>query len=104
MVAMPEEIGESELIKQRRKKLEAIAKSGIYAYGERFETSSSIKELKASFSEGRPAVLAGRIMASREHGKSRFYDLKDSSGKIQVYLKEDVVGPKVYEFLDNLDI
>ncbi|MBI5144329.1 MAG: lysine--tRNA ligase [Candidatus Omnitrophica bacterium] len=101
---MVQEIGESELIKQRKKKLEAIGNSGVYAYGEKFEVSSSVKDLKDSFSEGGLVVLAGRIMASREHGKSRFYDLKDSSGKIQIYLKEDILGIKEYKFLDNLDI
>lgn len=98
------EIQENELITKRKAKLGAITKSGIYAYGEGFEVSSTIKDLKDNFSEGKAVVLAGRIMACREHGKAKFYDLKDSSDKIQIYLKEDVLGRETYDFLNNLDI
>ena len=101
---MAEHIEENELIKQRKAKLDAITKSGVYAYGGKFETTSSIKDLKDAFSEGRAVALAGRVMATRVHGKSVFYDIKDSSGKIQVYIKEDIIGPKGFEFLKNLDI
>ncbi len=101
---MAEHIEDNELIKQRRTKLEAITKSGACAYGEKFDVSSSIKALKDSFLEGASAVLAGRIMACREHGKSRFYDLKDSSGRIQLYMQKDIIGQEAFEFLNNLDI
>ncbi|MDP2913626.1 MAG: lysine--tRNA ligase [Candidatus Omnitrophota bacterium] len=101
---MPEPLEENELIKQRRLKLENIAKGGIDAYGGRFEVSATIKALKENFEEGRPAVLAGRIMAIRAHGKSLFYDIKDSTGKIQGYAKEDILGLENFKFLNNLDI
>ena len=92
------------LIAERVSKLEAIKKLGIEPYGERFDISGPIKELRESFSEGKAAQIAGRIMAMREHGKSAFYDLKDSSGRIQLYFKEDIVGKETYEFLKYLDI
>jgi lysyl-tRNA synthetase class 2 len=48
---------------------------------------------------------AGRITALREHGKSSFLDLRDSSSKIQVYIKEDVVGKDIYDnIFKRLDI
>lgn len=95
---------ESELIKQRKAKLEAINKKGLYAYGGRFETTSSIKELVDNFAEGKPASLAGRIMACREHGKAKFYDLRDCGGKIQLYVKSDIVGEDGFELSNNIDI
>src|SRR3989338_7003866 len=95
---------ENDLIKQRRAKLEALAKGGVYAYGGRFEASSSIQALTDDFAEGKAVSLAGRIMAAREHGKSLFYDIKDSGAKIQVYVKEDIVGAGVYTSLKNFDI
>jgi len=95
---------ESDLIKQRRAKLDAITSKGIYAYGGRFDTTSSIKELTDNFVEGKAATIAGRIMACREHGKAKFYDLKDSTGKIQLYIKADIVGPDVFELSNNTDI
>lgn len=95
---------ENELIKQRRTKLDAINRKGIYAYGGKFDTSSSIKELTDNFAEGRAVTLAGRIMACREHGKAKFYDLKDSAGKIQLYVKSDIVGTEAFELSNNMDI
>ncbi|MFH1190379.1 MAG: lysine--tRNA ligase [Candidatus Omnitrophota bacterium] len=96
---------ENELIKQRREKLKAITDSGLYAYGGRFETTSNIGALKGDFAEGKTVSLAGRIMAVRLHGKSMFYDLKDSSGKIQAYIKEDTIGSgKFANLKNNIDI
>ncbi|MDD5496347.1 MAG: lysine--tRNA ligase, partial [Candidatus Omnitrophica bacterium] len=95
---------ENELIAQRKAKLDAITGKGIYAYGGRFDTTSRIKELTDNFAEGRSVALAGRIMACREHGKAKFYDLKDSTGKIQLYVKSDIVGAETFELSNNLDI
>lgn len=101
---MPEPIEENELIKQRKAKLEDISKRGIYAYGGRYDTTSTIKALKDDFAEDRTVSLAGRIMAVRTHGKSSFYDIKDSTGKIQAYFKADIVGAETFELLNDLDI
>jgi lysyl-tRNA synthetase class 2 len=95
---------ENELVRQKKAKLDAITKSGVYAYGGRFETSSSIKELTGNFTESKTVALAGRVMAIRLHGKSMFCDMKDSTGRIQAYMKSDIVTPEKFEFLNNLDI
>ncbi|MFA5143943.1 MAG: lysine--tRNA ligase [Candidatus Omnitrophota bacterium] len=103
---MPEEqiLDENELIRQRRSKLEDITKRGIYAYGGKYETTSTIKALKDAFAENRPVSIAGRIMAIRSHGKSSFYDIKDSTAKMQVYFKADIVGAGPFQLLNDLDI
>ncbi|UCB56816.1 MAG: lysine--tRNA ligase [Candidatus Omnitrophota bacterium] len=91
--------------KIRLKKLEAIRRKGICAYGRSFNKSSGIKELVDNFQEGKSTQTAGRIMALRSHGKSIFGDLKDEAGRIQFYLKLDSVGEENFElFLDNMDI
>jgi lysyl-tRNA synthetase class 2 len=95
---------ENELIKQRKLKLENIVRDGLNPYGGKFPVASGIGELRDGFSEGRQVVLAGRVMAMRLHGKSAFLDIKDSSGKIQAYIKEDAVGPDRFAFLKNIDI
>ncbi len=101
---MPEHLEENELIKQRKEKLNSLVRAGVYPYGERFDVTSNIKNLKDNFAEGKTVILAGRITAARSHGKSVFYDIRDSSGKIQAYVKEDMVGVDLFKFLDNLDI
>jgi lysyl-tRNA synthetase class 2 len=98
---MPEHIEENELIRQRKAKLDGIAKAGVYAYGGKFDTTSGIGALVDAFSEGKQVTIAGRIMAVRLHGKSIFLDLKDSSGKVQAYIKEDTVGAEQFAFLKN---
>ncbi|MBL7084897.1 MAG: lysine--tRNA ligase [Candidatus Omnitrophica bacterium] len=89
----------------RRKKLEAIRKSGVCAYPRIFRNSSDIKELLDNFQEQKEVQVAGRVMSLRAHGKSLFGDLKDSSGKIQFYLKQDRQGKEQFEFfINNIDI
>ena len=95
---------ESELIRQRRSKLDGMALSGARPYGDRFVVTSAIGPLKDSFSEGLKVSVAGRTMAMRLHGRSCFLDIKDSTGKIQGYLKEDTVGKDNFAFLKNIDI
>jgi len=48
--------------------------------------------------------LAGRVMARRSMGKMNFFDIRDSSGKIQLCFRYDSLGQDKYEFLDELDI
>ncbi len=102
---MTEHIEEHELIRLRREKLKNISDAGIYAYGSKFETTANIGTLKSDFTEGKVVTAAGRVMAVRLHGKSMFCDLKDSSGKMQAYIKEDTVGADKFAILkDNIDI
>ena len=95
---------ENDLIKERLRKLEALKKDGIYPYGSRYDKSSYLSELIEHFEEGKAVVTAGRIVASRSHGKSAFCDLKDPTGRIQLYFKLDIVGEKLFKLLDLLDI
>ncbi|MCX5678353.1 MAG: lysine--tRNA ligase [Candidatus Omnitrophica bacterium] len=99
------DIEENELVRQRKEKLKAITDSGVYAYGGKFQTTANIGGLRADFVEGKTIVAAGRVMAVRLHGKSMFYDLKDSSGKIQAYIKEDTIGADNFASIkNNIDI
>jgi len=94
----------SDIEKEKRQKLKAIESLGIYPFGEKYEPSGNIAEFRENFKEGKKASLAGRLMARRTHGKSNFLDLRDSSGKIQLYGSKDTLGDKKFEFLSALDI
>ncbi len=48
---------------------------------------------------GKSYKTAGRVKAIRRHGKAMFFDIEDSTGKIQIYLKADVVGKDKYKFI-----
>jgi len=95
---------ENNIIGQKRDKLNAIKKDGIYPYGGRFDTTSTIGAARDAYKEGANVSLAGRITALREHGKTKFFDLKDSEGKIQLYAGKDLLGEEKFDFLKKLDI
>ena len=52
-----------------------------------------------------PAVrLAGRIASLRSHGKVTFADPADRSGRVQLFLRQNVMGPDAYDLLDLLHV
>jgi lysyl-tRNA synthetase class 2 len=95
---------ENELIAQRRAKLEALRARKIEPFGAGFETAGSIAEVRAKFKEGGTLRVAGRITAHRDMGRSRFVDLRDATGRIQVYLQAKEIGPEAMEAFNLLDL
>ena len=95
---------EHDLIAQRRSKMEALRSRKIEPFGAAFATSGSIGEVGAGFKEGETVRVAGRITAHRDMGKSHFLDLRDASGRIQIYVQAKELGPEVMEIFDLLDI
>ena len=61
------------------------------------------KTLVAAFSEGREIRAAGRITAHRDMGKSRFLDISDFSGRIQIFVHAREIGDAACIF-KQLDI
>src|SRR5213595_2535628 len=90
---------ENDLIAQRREKLKALRARGVEPFGRAFETSGSIAEVREKFKEGEVLRAAGRITAHRDMGKSHFVDLRDATGRVQVYLHEKEMGPQNMEVL-----
>jgi lysyl-tRNA synthetase class 2 len=48
--------------------------------------------------------MAGRIMAFRHMGKASFVDIQDKDGRIQLYVRQDGIGPEEYEWFLTYDI
>src|SRR5256884_4977166 len=101
---MPSMEEENELIALRRKKLDALRAKGIEPFGPGFEVSGSIAEVREQFKEGETLRAAGRITAHRDMGKSHFLDLRDTTGRIQIYIHAKEVGPELVELFRLLDI
>ena len=95
---------ENELIALRRKKLETLRAKGIEPFGTAFDVSGSIAEVRTQFKEGEMRRVAGRITAHRDMGKSHFLDLRDVTGRIQIYIHAKEVGPELIELFRLLDI
>src|SRR5213075_1205929 len=95
---------ENQLIALRREKMETLKKSGANPFGHAFETSGTIAEVRDKFAEGTTLRAVGRIMAHRDMGKSHFVDLRDSTGRIQVYIHAKEVGPEAIELFKLVDL
>jgi lysyl-tRNA synthetase class 2 len=95
---------ENELIAQRREKLAALRARGVEPFGRAFETSGSIAEIREKFKDGEKLRAAGRITAHRDMGKSHFVDLRDATGRIQIYFHEKEVGFEAMEIFKLLDL
>jgi lysyl-tRNA synthetase, class II len=95
---------ESELLALRREKLAALEKLGAAPFGAAFETSGDIAQAREKFAEGASFRIAGRISAHRDMGKSHFVDLKDASGRMQIYLQAKELGAEAMEIFKLLDL
>ena len=95
---------ESELLALRREKLAALEKLGVAPFGAAFETSGDIAHAREKFAEGASFRIAGRISAHRDMGKSHFVDLKDASGRMQIYLQAKELGAEAMEIFKLLDL
>src|SRR5881394_3352835 len=95
---------ENQLIALRREKMETLKKSGANPFGRAFETSGTIADVRQKFAEGTTLRAAGRITAHRDMGKSHFVDLRDSTGRIQVYIHAKEVGPEAIELFKLVDL
>ncbi|PID27958.1 MAG: lysine--tRNA ligase [Candidatus Cloacimonadota bacterium] len=99
---------ENQLIQQRIERLNKIKEMGISPYPNRCErnsTVSSLRENKEKLIEtGDKATIAGRITAMRRQGKTGFANVSDETGKIQIFLKKDLLGEETYELFKLLNI
>ncbi|MEP6937030.1 MAG: lysine--tRNA ligase [Chthoniobacterales bacterium] len=102
--SVPKMEDENVLIAQRRAKLDRLRARGIAALGCSFETSGTIAEVRAKFSEGATLSAAGRVTAHRDMGRSHFLDLSDSSGRLQVYVQAKELGAETMEVFGLLDL
>ena len=102
----------NELIEQRLKKLEELRQEGIDPFGGSYYAEDHASELLNKFdSASRETLetspvscsLAGRIVSMRDFGKAAFAHIQDVTGKIQIYLKKDILREK-QNLLKKLDI
>ena len=96
---------------QRRLKLARLRQTGIDPYparAHRTHTSEqAIAALQHASEEGEAVTVTvvGRLIGIRVMGKSSFAHIQDGSGRIQLYLRRDLLGKQVYEmFRQNLDL
>jgi lysyl-tRNA synthetase class 2 len=94
----------NEIIAQRITKLNLLRDKQVEPYDAADSGRLPIFEVLANFIEGKSVQVSGRIMAKRQHGKAIFCDLKDSTGKIQVYFKEDILDKDRFKLLQHIEV
>ena len=89
------ELSEQEIV--RRNSLAEMRKLGIDPYpAAEYVVTDYTDEIKENFKDDAPVrhvSIAGRIMGRRIMGKASFMELKDSRGRIQVYISRDDLCP-----------
>ena len=108
--------GLSRVEQDRRDTLRELRDRGVEPYAYRYEVTHHADEAVALFEAAEsaeeldddglgPAVrLGGRIASLRSHGKVSFADLEDRTGRVQLFFRQNVMGPEAYELLDLLHV
>ena len=91
-----------ELRKVRLDKRSALETKNIHPYPPSFGRTHTIAQAR-DLSLGETVTIAGRLWSLRQHGKATFADLRDASGKIQLFLTQDDLKD-AYEMLQWFDI
>lgn len=87
----------------RLEKLKKLREKGINPYPEKFDSKQDIAEV-IKMKAGKKIKIAGRLLTLREMGKICFCHILDSTGKIQIVLKQDSIGKdKFKEFSKIFD-
>jgi len=100
--------------KQRLEKLEGLYERGVNPYPHRYRCSHTteraialLKQIEENPTEEKAVEVsvAGRIMSHRPMGKVAFLDLRDGSGKIQLYCHRNILSEDSLKLLKkDLDI
>lgn len=102
------EVEINEQMQNRIDKMHKIEEHGWRPFGRRFEwthRSADVKEQFETLAEAEAEVkLAGRVMAIRGHGKTCFMDMQDKTGRMQLYVRKDVLGEEDYSLVKMMDI
>jgi lysyl-tRNA synthetase class 2 len=94
----------NSLIEQRKAKLASLRAKGIDPFKNKFAPAETCVAARANYVEGREVALAGRITAHRDMGKSMFLDIRDQSGRIQLYAQKNVLGDEQFDIFRHLDL
>lgn len=103
---------ELDQIINRKNKLQTYKELNIDPFGQKFDVTYHASDIFEKFKylkeeeicETEEIKIAGRIVSLRKMGKASFFHIKDKSGKIQCYIKMDVVGEENYKLFKIADL
>ncbi|WP_298706670.1 OB-fold nucleic acid binding domain-containing protein, partial [uncultured Veillonella sp.] len=97
---------DSDISFARMEKLQRLYELDIYPYGDKFNWTHYAKDIITEYEtlKNTKVAVSGRIMAKRDHGKTIFLTLRDTTGDIQVFARTDEVSDLEDSLLDLLDV
>jgi lysyl-tRNA synthetase, class II len=104
---------ESELLKKRKEKIDALKAEGIDLYPNDVCVRNTTDEILSRFSGmdhdqlknvEEKFNIAGRLMAIRDFGKASFVILQDRKGRLQGYVHKQLVGEDAYRLFKKFDV
>ncbi|MED5248472.1 MAG: amino acid--tRNA ligase-related protein, partial [Candidatus Neomarinimicrobiota bacterium] len=95
-----------QIIDFRKEKLNKIVEMGIDAYPQTYNPSHLSSEIINNYKahKNKDVSVAGRIMSIRKMGKASFFNIQDSDGRLQIFIKRDDIGEDNYDLFKLLDI
>lgn len=96
-------MAEEDIFTQRLEKIRNLKEKGINPYPTKFDITITAEKILKEIPVGKVCV-AGRIMTIRNMGKAAFLTIKDSTAKIQIYIKKDIVGDDNFKIFELFDI
>jgi len=97
-------MSEEDIFFQRLEKVSQLQNSfNINPYPNKFTVTITVEKALKEIPQG-DVSLAGRLVGIRKMGKAAFLNIKDASGKIQLYVKQDNVGEEKYRIFALCDI
>jgi len=103
---------ESEVLRQWKERIKTLRAMGIELFPNDFRAEYTSEDIIARYGDRSTEALAaleetvscaGRIMAIRHFGRAAFILLQDRKGRIQAYLRQDILGDKLFDLFKRLD-
>ena len=97
----------NEIREDRIKKAHNLREAGINPYPYKFKATHTSEDIIDNFAEYEDKVsvkIAGRFRLIRRMGKASFADIHDRTGKMQLYIRKDIVGEDAYAAFKQMDL
>jgi len=92
-----------DVVRVKVDKFQSLTDAGMYPYAStKYVRTTTAKAITEDFESlnGQHVSIAGRVMAKRGQGKVSFWDLQDSDGRVQLFVKRDTMGEEEYKLGD----
>jgi lysyl-tRNA synthetase class 2 len=103
---------ESEVLRQWKERIKTLREMGVDLFPNDFKAEHTSEEIIERYGDQSAEALqgltetvscAGRIMATRNFGRAAFIHLQDRKGRIQAYLRQDILGNQLFDLFKRLD-